>query len=63
MKQPAVYILANTKNGTLYTGVTSKLVKRIWEHKQDLVDGFTKKYQVHNLVYYEACEDMLSAIA
>ena len=63
MKQPAVYILANTKNGTLYTGVTSDLVKRVWEHKQDLVDGFTKKYQVHHLVYYELCEDMLSAIA
>ena len=63
MKQPAVYILANIKNGTLYASVTSDLVKRVWEHKQDLVDGFTKKYQVHNLVYYEACEDMLSAIA
>lgn len=63
MKQPAVYILANIKNGTLYTGVTSDLVKRVWEHKQDLVGGFTKKYQVHNLVYYEVCEDMLSAIA
>jgi putative endonuclease len=63
MKQPAVYILASGKNGTLYTGVTSSLVKRVWEHKQDLVDGFTKKYQVHYLVYYELCDDMLSAIA
>jgi putative endonuclease len=63
MKQPAVYILASGKNGTLYTGVTSDLVKRAWEHKQDLVDGFTKKYQVHYLVYYELCDDMLSAIA
>jgi putative endonuclease len=63
MKQPAVYILASGKNGTLYTGVTSDLVKRVWEHKQDLVDGFTKKYQVHYLVYYELCDDMLSAIA
>jgi putative endonuclease len=62
-KQPAVYILASGKNGTLYTGVTSNLVRRIWEHKQDLVDGFTKKYQVHQLVYYELCDDMLSAIA
>lgn len=63
MKQPAVYILASGKNGTLYTGVTSYLIKRIWEHKQDLVDGFTKKYQVHQLVYYELCDDMVSAIA
>jgi putative endonuclease len=63
MKQPAVYILASGKNGTLYTGVTSSLVKSVWEHKQDLVDGFTKKYQVHYLVYYELCDDMLSAIA
>jgi putative endonuclease len=62
-KQPAVYILASGKNGTLYTGVTSNLVKRVWEHKQELVDGFTKKYQVHQLVYYELCDDMLSAIA
>lgn len=63
MKQPAVYILASGKNGTLYTGVTSELVKRVWEHKQDLVDGFTKKYQVHSLVYYALCDDMLMAIA
>ena len=62
-KQPAVYILARGKNGTLYTGVTSDLVKRIWEHKQDLADGFTKRYQVHALVYYELCDDMLSTIA
>jgi putative endonuclease len=63
MKNPAVYILANHKNGTLYTGVTSDLVKRVWEHKQDLADGFTKRYQVNVLVYYELCSDMLSAIA
>jgi putative endonuclease len=63
MKQPAVYILASGKNGRLYTSVTSSLVKSVWEHKQDLVDGFTKKYQVHYLVYYELCDDMLSAIA
>ena len=53
MKQPAVYILANRRNGTLYTGVTSDLVKRIWQHKSDLAPGFTKKYQVHDLVYFE----------
>ena len=63
MKQPAVYLLANRKNGTIYTGVTSDLVRRVWEHKQDLVESFTKKYQVHLLVYYELCDDMLSAIA
>jgi len=49
-KQPAVYILASKKNGTLYTGVTSGLVQRIWQHKNDLTEGFTKKYKVHFLV-------------
>jgi len=62
MKQPAVYILASRRNGTLYIGVTSNLIQRIWQHKNDLVAGFTKKYQVHYLVYYELCNDMLSAI-
>ena len=62
MKQPTVYILASGKNVTLYTGVTSDLVRRIWEHKQDLAENFTKRYQVHILVYYELCDDMLSAI-
>jgi putative endonuclease len=50
-----VYILASGRNGTLYTGVTSDLVRRVYEHKNDLIDGFTKKYCVHSLVYYEAC--------
>ncbi len=63
MNQPAVYILVSGKNGTLYTGVTSDLVKRVWQHKEDLADGFTKRYQIHHLVYYELCEDMISAIA
>jgi putative endonuclease len=62
MKQPAVYILTSKRNGTLYIGVTSYLVKRVWEHKNDVVEGFTKKYQVHTLVYYELHEDMLAAI-
>ena len=62
MKQPAIYILASSKHGTLYTGVSSNLVKRVWEHKQDLAEGFTKEYQVHLLVYYELCDDMLVAI-
>jgi putative endonuclease len=61
-RQPAVYILASQKNGTLYIGVTSDLAKRVWDHKNDSVDGFTKKYGVHRLVYYELHDDMLSAI-
>jgi putative endonuclease len=61
-KQPAVYILASKRNGTLYIGVTSNLVKRIWEHKQDLVEGFSKRYGVHQLVWYELHETMESAI-
>ena len=62
MKQPAVYMLASGKNGTLYTGVTSDLVKRIWEHKEDFVKSFTKRYQVHAPVYYELFDDMHNAI-
>lgn len=62
MKQPAVYILTSKRNGTLYVGVTSDLIKRIWEHKNDLVEGFTQKYKVHQLVYFEQHQDMLSAI-
>jgi putative endonuclease len=61
-KQPAVYILASQRNGTLYIGVTSNLQKRPWEHKNDLVEGFTRRYRVHQLVYYELHEDMLSAM-
>lgn len=63
MKQAAVYILASKRNGTLYTGVTSDLRKRIWEHRNNLVDGFTKKYGVHRLVYFELHEDIQAAIA
>ena len=63
MKQPCVYILASDKNGTLYTGVTSDLVKRIWEHKNGSTEGFTKKYEVHTLVWYERHETMESAIS
>jgi len=61
-KLPCVYLLASKPNGTLYVGVTSDLVKRVWEHKDDLVEGFTSKYGVHLLVYYEMHEDMLGAI-
>ncbi|MDN5940767.1 MAG: GIY-YIG nuclease family protein [Nitrospira sp.] len=62
MKQPAVYMLASRHNGTLYTGVTSDLVRRIWEHRNDLVEGFTKRYGVRSLVYFELHDDMLEAI-
>jgi putative endonuclease len=61
-KQPAVYILASKKNGTVYIGVTSDLVKRLWEHKNKMVEGFTKRYSVHQLVWYELHESMASAI-
>jgi putative endonuclease len=61
-KQYCVYILASKKDGMLYIGVTSSLVKRIYEHKHDLVEGFTKQYHIHNLVYYEVTEDVTSAI-
>ena len=62
MKAPCVYILANNPNGTLYIGVTSNLVQRVWQHKNDLVEGFTKRYGIHRLVWYEAHENMESAI-
>ena len=62
-KQPAVYIMASKKNGTLYVGVTSNLVKRIWEHKNNIVEGFTKCYGVHQLVWYELHASMESALA
>lgn len=62
MKQPAVYIVANKKNGTLYTGVTSMLAKRIYEHKEGIIHGFTKKYDCTLLVFYELHETMESAI-
>jgi putative endonuclease len=61
-KQPAVYILASKRNGTLYIGVTSNLVKRVWEHKNNLVAGFTRRYGIHQLVWYEIHETMESAI-
>jgi len=62
IKQPAVYILASKRNGTLYTGVTSDLVKRIWQHKSDLVEGFTQQYCVHDLVWFELHDNMTTAI-
>ena len=62
-RQPCVYLLASKRNGTLYTGVTSNLVKRVWEHKNHSLEGFTKKYYVTNLVWYEIHKTMMSAIS
>ncbi len=62
MKQPCVYILASRPRGTLYTGVTSDLCKRLSQHRMELVDGFTKKYRVKHLVWHEPHETMESAI-
>ena len=62
MKQPAVYIVANRRNGTLYTGVTSDLVQRVYQHKKALLDGFTARYKCYDLVYYEVFDDMERAI-
>lgn len=62
VKQPCVYLLASRRNGTLYVGVTSDLLKRVWEHKNHVVEGFTKRYGVDRLVWYELHETMESAI-
>jgi len=61
-KLPCVYILTNQRNGTLYVGVTSNLPKRIWEHKNKVITGFTEKYDLNQLVWYEVHESMESAI-
>jgi len=63
MKQHYVYILASKKNGTLYIDVTNNLLKRVYEHKNNLVEGFTQKYDVHKLMYYECYNDIYDAIA
>jgi len=62
MKQPMVYIMSNKRKGTLYTGITSNLTKRSYEHKISMIKGFTKKYNCKLLVYYEAHESMYAAI-
>ena len=62
MKQPAVYIMATRRNGTLYAGVTSDLVKRVWEHREGLGDGFTKRYGCKLLVWFELAGTMDAAI-
>ena len=61
MKEPAVYIMASGRNGTLYIGVTSDLSKRAWEHRNDLVDGFSKKYGCKLLVWYESHDELEQA--
>jgi putative endonuclease len=61
-QHPAIYIMTNKRNGTLYVGVTSDLIKRVYEHKYAEIDGFTKRYGCKLLVYYEQHEDMNSAI-
>ena len=62
MKKGYTYILTNKKNGTLYIGVTSDLVRRIWEHKNHVVDGFSKKYNLTLLVYFDVCDEIETAI-
>ena len=62
-RAPAVYIMASRRNGTLYTGVTSDLERRVYEHKQGLLSGFTKRYHCKNLVWYEFYDMMIDAIA
>ena len=62
MKQPAVYIMASARNGTLYTGVTSNLPQRAWQHREGLMPGFTQKYGCKILVFYEMYETMDEAI-
>jgi putative endonuclease len=57
-----VYILASKKRGVLYIGITNDLTRRVWEHKQNMTKGFTSKYHIHNLVYYESTPDVYSAI-
>jgi len=61
--QPAIYLLTNKPNGTLYTGVTSNLVQRIWQHKNKVTKGFSTQYNLTRLVYYELFEDMYLAIS
>lgn len=62
MKHYYVYILSSKRNGTLYVGVTANLTRRVYEHKQYLIEGFTSKYRVHNLVYYECSSNIHSAL-
>lgn len=62
LKTYYVYILASKRNGTLYVGITDNLIKRVWQHKNDIVEGFTKKYNCHHLVYYEQTNEVMAAL-
>jgi putative endonuclease len=62
-KQYYIYIMASKRDGMLYIGVTSDLIKRVYEHKNDMVDGFTRKYHMHNLVYFDVTQDINNAIS
>jgi putative endonuclease len=62
MKDYCLYILASKRNGTLYIGITNNLLRRVYEHKNNLIAGFTKKHKIHNLVYYEVHNDVTCAI-
>jgi putative endonuclease len=62
MKQPCVYVLASKRNGTLYIGVTSDVVRRVWQHRSGEIDGFTNRYDVHRLVHAEFYTSMADAI-
>ena len=62
-RQPAIYLLTNKPNGTIYVGVTSNLPQRIWQHKNKIMKGFSYKYNLTNLVYFELYNDMYEAIS
>jgi len=62
-RQYYIYIMTNAKHTALYTGVTNDLKSRVWEHKEKFVEGFTKRYHIDMLIYYEVCEDVISAIS
>lgn len=62
MKKPAVYMMSSRRNGTIYTGVTSDLIKRVYEHRNSIMRGFTSRYNCKFLVYYEVFDDMTNAI-
>ena len=63
MKMPCVYLLASPPNGTLYVGVTSDLIKRVWQHRNGVIEGFSNKYKLHTLVWFEQHETMEAAIS